>query len=72
MSEFEWLEATVKEGGFERKPVKFTQEEREQWIKFCLEVAAELGIACDAEKLRAMSDEQLDKEADWYWELTWK
>jgi hypothetical protein len=52
--------------------VKFTQEERAKWIKFCLEVASELGIGCDVEKLNAMSDEQLDKEADWYWELTWK
>jgi hypothetical protein len=53
-------------------PKKFTQGERAKWIQFCREVALELGIDCDVEKLKAMSDEQLDKEADWYWSLTWK
>lgn len=50
----------------------FTDEEREQWIKFCREVASELGIDCNVEYLRNLTDEQLDKEADWYWSLTWK
>lgn len=51
---------------------KFSAEEREKWISFCLEVAAELGMRVTEADLRSMTDEQLDKEADWFWELTWK
>lgn len=52
--------------------VNFTPEQREDWINFCLRIAAELGIECDANKLSAMTDEELDKESDWYWEMTLK
>jgi uncharacterized protein (DUF1697 family) len=52
--------------------VKLTEAERAEKIEFIRMVASEFGISNSVETLKAMSDEQLDKEADWYWGLTWK
>lgn len=52
--------------------VKLTEAERMEKIEFIRMVASEFGISHSVDKLKAMSDEQLTKEADWFWELTWK
>jgi hypothetical protein len=52
--------------------VKLTEAERAEKIEFIRMVASEFGISRSVPKLEAMSDEQLTKEADWFWELTWK
>ena len=50
--------------------VRFTAEERDGWIKFCEEVAEEFEIAHD--DFNTLTDEQLDKAADWFYYLTGK
>lgn len=50
--------------------VTFTKEEREEWIVFCEKVAEELGI--EHGDFNSLSDEELDKTSDWFFELTLK
>lgn len=49
---------------------KFTEEERAYWINFCVTQAQDLGI--DHADFNELTDEQLDKEADWYYDLSGK
>jgi hypothetical protein len=52
-------------------PVKsFTAEERQGWIDFCVGEADDLGIEHNG--FADLTDEQLDKEADWYYEMQGK
>ena len=66
MSESE-LESKFKE---DIKEVVFTKEEREAWIVFCEKVAEELGI--EHGDFNKLTDSDLDKTSDWYFELTLK
>lgn len=50
--------------------VKFTQEEREKWIKWAKEVAYEFGIECG--NLHELSDSELDEATSFLHELTLK
>lgn len=49
---------------------KFTDDERAEWITFCKNVEEEFEI--ERNDYTTMSDEELDKLSDWYFELTLK
>ena len=52
-------------------PVKlFDEVERAHWIAFCVQEADDLGIEHNG--FADLTDEQLDKEADWYYDLAGK
>lgn len=50
--------------------VTFTKEERGEWIEFCEKIAEELGIEHD--DFNKLTDYELDKASDWYFELSLK
>lgn len=51
---------------------KFSPEDREGWINFCVEVAEDIGENIPREYFEALDDIQLDLESDWFYELSGK
>jgi len=48
--------------------MKFSEEERARWIKFTEEIASV--IDADPGNLHEMSDEELAKVSEWYFEIS--